>query len=193
VLAAVLGQASQAQLVIVGAIGKIERYHNSRATLTINGQRMTGECTQHWGARGHIETVTLSNGRTFVKIGDKLIQTGAIARDEFELVGCPRSLVGWLIDQLNRTGNIDMNPVRVDDRPAYSLRVPSAQIPLDLYLTRPGELPIELAISAPGIQATSRVELRASPTGAASPHTRLPSTRRRTPVGDCQKLRPLTR
>jgi len=190
--AAVLGRASSTQQLIVKAISKIEQYHSSQAALTINGKHVTAECKQHWGTHGHVETATLSDGHTFTKIGDKLVQTGTLAVDEFELVGCPRTLTGWLINQLNQGRHIDLTSTTVNDKPAYALHVPSALIPLDLYLTRPGGLPIKLALTAPGIQGTSEVKLGTTPSSVATQRVRRPPASPGDP-GDAQQLRTLDR
>jgi hypothetical protein len=157
--AAVLGQPSHDELLIVGAISRIEAYNSSRAAITINGKHVTAKCRQRWNRRGHIETASLSDGQRLVEIRRRMVQTGMHAFDEFELVGCPQSLADWLASRLNRGEHIDLHPTRADREPVYVIRVQSDQSRFVLYLTRPGELPTRLAIDGPGIQGTSEVKL----------------------------------
>ena len=96
-----------------------------------------------------------------------MVQTGTLALDEFELVGCPQTLADWLASQINRGGHIDLRPISAHGKPAYVLRVQSAQSRFLLYLTRPGELPTRIAIAAPGIQGTSDVKLARNVGGTA--------------------------
>jgi hypothetical protein len=161
--AVVLGRPSLDQRILVHAITKIDQYHVSRAAITISGTHLTAECRQHYGRSGHVETVNFSDAVTLVRRGDKLNQKGTRALDEFELAGCPRAVTGFLVDQLNQGRRIELIQTRVNGKPAYAVRVPSAKLPLELFITRPGGIPIKLAINGNGISGTSEVTYGSRP------------------------------
>jgi hypothetical protein len=156
--AATLGRPSRPETLIVRVIAELDRYHDSRARMTINGRPLTAVCTQRWGKRGRTETVVLDNGVRLERRGNKLDKRGKWALDEFELAGCPRSLTGWLTDAVNRGARIDIRLTRLTGGTrVYWLRVPSAQIGLELFINRRNLLPVELAISGPRIRAVSDI------------------------------------
>jgi hypothetical protein len=158
VQAAALRKPGRAEFIAVRIIAQLIRHDGSRATMTINGKRLTAVCTDRWGKRGHIETVVLDNGVRLVARGNKLEQQGTRALEEFELAGCPRSLTGWLTDAVNRGARIDVRSTRLaTGTRAYQLRVPSAQIGLEVFVNRRDMLPLALAISGPGIRAISDI------------------------------------
>jgi hypothetical protein len=156
--AAALGRPSRSETLVVRVIAELNRYRGSTARMTVNGRLLTAVCTDRWGKRGHVETVLLDNGVRLVRRGNKLEQRGARALDEFELAGCPRSLTGWLADAVNRGASIDVRLTRLaTGSRVYWLRVPSARIGLEVFVNRGDMLPVELAISGPGVRATSYI------------------------------------
>ena len=158
--AVALGRPSGAELVAVKALATMSRYGSSQATLTIDGRRIAASCTQHFNGDGHVETATLSDGQTLEKIGDRLIQPGRLAADEFALAGCPRSVTGWLRNQLKAGARIVLARTHVDGHAVYALRAPTARIPLAVYIERGSALPVELSISGRGVEGSSDVAFR---------------------------------
>jgi hypothetical protein len=145
-------------LIAVHVVTQLELYHNSSARMTIDGGHLTAVCGDVWRRRRHVETVSLDNGRALVQIGNKLSQRSRWALDAFELAGCPRTLASWLGTRLNEGERITLSLTMVRAEHVYALRVPGAHFGLELFIPRPGGLPIELAISGGGIRGTSEVK-----------------------------------
>jgi len=158
VQAAALGRPSRADLIAMQAIGALAQYHDSRATMTINGKHLTATCRQHLGRHGRVETVAIDHGRTLRKIGNTLMQAGKLALDEFELAGCPRTLANWLATWLNRGARVELKPAKVNGTRVYAVRVPSAKLGLLLFIARTDGLLVNLTISGGGIRGTSKLK-----------------------------------
>ena len=158
-----LGRPSGAELVAVKALATMSRYRSSQATLTIDGRRIAASCTQHFNGDGHVETATLSDGQTLEKIGDRLIQPGTLAVDEFALSGCPRSVTGWLRNQLKAGARIVLARTHVDSQAVYACACPTGAHP-PRGLHRAWECAaVELSISGRGVEGWSDVAFRSRP------------------------------
>ena len=191
--AAALGRPSRSETLVVRVIAELNRYRGSTARMTVNGRLLTAVCTDRWGKRGHVETVLLDNGVRLVRRGNKLEQRGARALDEFELAGCPRSLTGWLATQVNQGAYIQSSAAKIRGRRVYAIRVPAAKIGLELFVSRRGMLPVELAISGNGIHGTSELDYRNAPPALDAPFSvsELEALGRREPGVGCAPSAPV--
>lgn len=155
VQAAALGQATRNELLAAKVAGSLVAFHESESTMMINGDRETSVCHDLWNEHGQLEKIELDGRYTLLKIGDNLVEPGKRALVEFELAGCPRALGEWLAAQLNQGKRVRIHMVRLDGRRLYSLRVPSAGLGLELFVSPRNELPVTLHISGPGVQGAS--------------------------------------
>jgi hypothetical protein len=163
VQAAALGQATGNELLAAKVVGSLVGYHESETMMVINGARETSVCHDARNDQGQREKVVLDGRFTLLKVGDNLLEPGKRALVEFELAGCPRALGDWLAAQLNQGKRVRIHMVRLDGRRLYSLRVPSAGLGLELFVSPRNELPVTLHISGPGVHGASFVHYGAPP------------------------------
>lgn len=154
---AALGRPGRDPLLVVRAIAHLVEFHGSTGTITIQGQQMSESCTQTWLRRSRTATVRLGDGQTLREIGTRLVETGALSVDEFELAGCPRPLTRWLASQINKGARVQVRPARVFGRRVYRLAFPTSQLKLDVYVTRRDAFPIALGIAGDGIAGISEL------------------------------------
>jgi hypothetical protein len=164
-----LARADHSDLIAVRVIAQLEQYGSSRATMTLGGTRFTAVCRDRWDHQGHVETVSLDDGRTLVMIGNRLTQKGRWALDAFELAGCPRTLARWLEVRLDEGERVTVSRWSIRKEHLYALRAPAAHFGLELVIPRSGGLPIELAISGAGLHGTSEVRYGLRPVNGRLP------------------------
>jgi hypothetical protein len=150
------GRPSDATLFAVRVIGHLEDYHRSRAKMTVDGKRIGAVCTDHSHNRTRTASVHLTNGRTLLEIGNRLVRTENLLRTEFFLAGCPHPLTEWLATQVKQ-GDVQVVAGRLDGRRLEMLRFPSATLKLEVFVRPSGGVPIALRLRVGSVYDISHV------------------------------------
>jgi hypothetical protein len=168
VQAVALGRPGPKPRLVVRIVAQLANYHDSRATITVAGSRLSAVCRQSWAHRQREVSVGLGDGQTLVENGNTLATPGRLAAEEFALAGCPRPLTKWLADQINHGAALEVNATRFFGTPVYRLRFPTAEPRLVIYVRRLSAIPVALRIVGRGVRASSELSYERGSRGLSS-------------------------
>ncbi len=150
-----LAQPTRQQLELVKTLRTLGAYDGSQAAVELDGKRYRTSCSQEWDPAAHAIRVVVDPG-VVTQTGSHLAATDPLEEGEFELAGCPRTLVNWLSAELVHGASIHF--LRASGRGRLDrLELRPRTLPLELTVAPASGLPVRISFTASHLQGTSVV------------------------------------